>query len=77
MDRFFQILLIVASIYALFGILFGVAFVLRGVARIDQAAQGSPWGFRLLVLPGVAALWPLLLRDWLAAPPARKEADQA
>ncbi len=55
------------------GLVFGIPFVLRGAGRIDpDAQQGSP-GFRLLILPGVAVLWPLLLRRWLAGTPPREE----
>ncbi|MFM9996867.1 MAG: hypothetical protein ACKVU4_13830 [Phycisphaerales bacterium] len=56
-----------ALLYAGLGLIFAVAFVTRGVARVDHAAAGAPWPFRLLILPGVAALWPLMLRRWLAA----------
>ncbi len=41
------------TIYALLGLLFAVAFVAVGVTRVDAAAQGTGWGFRLLILPGV------------------------
>lgn len=34
----------------------------RGLARLDAAAGAGPWGFRLLVSPGLVALWPWLLR---------------
>ena len=30
-------------------------------------ADGATWGFRLLILPGAAALWPVLLSRWLRA----------
>ena len=60
------------EIYALIGLLFAVYFVIKGVGKIDpNAAQGS-WGFRLLILPGAAALWPLMLkrlRSGLGTPP--------
>lgn len=46
--------------YAAVGVVFAVPFVLRGVDRIDPAAPGSTWGFRLVIAPGVVALWPLL-----------------
>ena len=49
------------SSYLAIGLLFAVPFVLFGVERIDPAARGATWGFRLLILPGAAALWPLLL----------------
>lgn len=51
--------------YAAFGLLFAVVFVVAGVGRIDHAAAGSGLGFRLMILPGAAALWPLLLVRWI------------
>lgn len=51
--------------YALVGVGFGLVFVTVGVARVDPAARGAGWGFRLLVFPGAAALWPLLAWRWL------------
>ena len=38
--------------------LFGLLFVTRGVGRVDPAAASGTWGFRVLILPGAAALWP-------------------
>jgi hypothetical protein len=52
--------------YAAIGVLFAGAFLTRGIERLDPGAHGSGWGFRLIVLPGVVALWPLLLQRWLA-----------
>ena len=60
------IILAVAS-YALLGAVFGVLFVTSGIGRLDHAAIGAPWSFRLLILPGAAALWPLLLLKWIHA----------
>ncbi len=51
--------------YAAVGCLFAVPFVLRGAAAIDPAARQGSWGFRLLILPGAAAFWPLLAWRWL------------
>jgi len=51
--------------YAAFGLLFAIAFLARGIERLDPGARGSGWGFRLIVLPGVVAFWPLLLARWL------------
>jgi hypothetical protein len=63
------------GVYAALGLVFAVAFVTRGVGRVDPAAREGTWGFRLLIVPGTVALWPLLARRWLggvAAPPAEK-----
>lgn len=56
------------------GLLIAAVFVFR-VHRLDSEAQGSGTGFRLLIAPGVAVLWPLFLSRWLrhsTAPPLEK-----
>ena len=53
--------------YAAVGIAFALAFVVRGVRRIDPSAAAGTIGFRALIVPGVAALWPLLAWRWLRA----------
>ena len=61
--------------YAGFGLVFALAFVFLGVQRLDSEAQGSGVGFRLLILSGVAAFWPMFLRRWvrgIAEPPVEK-----
>lgn len=67
------ILLIFALHFAI-GALFGVFFVWRGVSRIDAAADGCGWLFRLLILPGVIALWPMLAVHWHRAVHTRGQA---
>ena len=57
--------LVVAMVaYALAGALFALAFVVAGVSRIDPTAKGSTLGFRIVIFPAAAALWPLLLHRW-------------
>ncbi len=51
--------------YAVIGVLFAIAFVATGISHLDPIAKGSGIGFRLIILPGVAALWPLLLARWI------------
>ncbi len=61
--------------YAGLGLIFAVLFVWIGVQRLDSEAQGSGVGFRLLILPGVAAFWPLFLLRWTrrtAEPPVER-----
>ena len=53
-----------AGVYFAFGLVFAVAFALRGVHRIDAAAHGAGWMFRVLIVPGSAVFWPLLWRRW-------------
>jgi hypothetical protein len=39
---------------------------MRGIYRLDKQARQSSLGFRLIILPGVVALWPLLLKRWIS-----------
>lgn len=55
------------AVYATIGALFGIMFVWRGINRTDPAAHGARWTFRLLILPGVIALWPMLTLRWRRA----------
>jgi hypothetical protein len=62
-----SIILLVVGAYAALGALVGVAFIVRGVSRVDPAAAGAPIGFKLLILPGAIGLWPIVLKWWLDA----------
>jgi hypothetical protein len=65
--------------YLAAGILFAAAFVIAGVDKVDPAARGATTGFRVLIVPGSALLWPLLARRWLAGashPPAERNAHR-
>jgi hypothetical protein len=51
--------------YTAAGVVFALCFIVRGLPRVDAAASKMPWSARLLILPGVTALWPLMLWKWL------------
>jgi hypothetical protein len=53
--------------YAAAGAVFAALFVAIGVQKVDPVAEHAPIGFRLIIMPGVAALWPLLLGRWARA----------
>jgi hypothetical protein len=55
-------------LYGGIGTIFAIAFVLIGVKRIDPQALGTGWGFRLLIVPGSVAFWPVLLMRWALGP---------
>jgi hypothetical protein len=63
-----SIIVLLAAVYLGAGILVAVPFALRGVSRIDPAASGAGWGFRLIIIPGAAALWPVILLRWMRPP---------
>ena len=62
---FFESILSATAIYLVCGLIFGIAFIILGVARLDPAAKGTASTFRLLILPGSVALWPYLAVRWL------------
>lgn len=54
-------MLIAAGVYLTVGLCFGIWFVAFAVQRVDDAARDSGVTFRLLILPGAVALWPVLI----------------
>ena len=64
---------ILTALYALAGVIVAVLFVIRGVNAVDDAARESGWSFRLLIIPGCAALWPLIMIRWIQAEPPGSE----
>ena len=56
--------LILLGIYLLCGLVFAIPFGLAGVGKIDPHAKHGSWEFRLLIIPGTMALWPVLLKRW-------------
>ena len=62
-----MLLLELVGSYAAIGLLFAGAFLTAGISRVDPVSKGSGIGFRLIILPGVAALWPVLLTRWIRA----------
>lgn len=53
--------------YVAVGVVFALAFAWRGAGAVDPAAKRAGLGFRLLILPGSAALWPWMLAKWRRA----------
>jgi hypothetical protein len=58
------IFLIALGVYQVCGLAFAIPFALVGVKKIDPHAAHGSWGFRLLIIPGTMAFWPLLLKRW-------------
>ena len=59
--------------YALAGVVFAALFLPRAVARMDPGVAAAPRTLRLLLLPGVATLWPILAWRWLTGAHAPAE----
>jgi hypothetical protein len=58
--------LIALGVYLACGLVFAIAFALVGAKRIDPHAAAGTRGFRLLIVPGAMAFWPLLLKRWMS-----------
>ena len=56
-----QFLVQTMTVYVGVGAAFAALFLWRWVGLLDSAAEHGTWGFRVLVFPGVAALWPFFV----------------
>lgn len=50
-------------VYLAVGLVIGVWLMTLGASRLDPRLSKSPMRVRVLLLPGCAALWPVLLRN--------------
>ena len=73
-----EVVVLLFAVYIACGLAFAPFFAWRGVGRVDPTARTTGLGFRLIILPGVAALWPALLLWWLRGrrPPAERNAHR-
>ena len=60
-DQIFSILVMMTGFYLLAGLVVAVVFFTRWLRTFDPAAVTGSRGFRVLVTPGIIALWPLIL----------------
>jgi len=71
-------LVLAFELYALVGLVVGGLFAFVLAARVDPDAAEATLGFKLLVWPGAAALWPWAL--WRAIgskqPPVQRDAHR-
>lgn len=58
-----------AGLYLAAGVVFALLFFAVGLRRVDATASNGPLSFKVLILPGVIALWPLLLALCLVVRP--------
>ena len=59
-----EIFLIIVAVYLLIGVLFVIPFLMKGLNKIDEGANDSTIGFKIIIIPGVIVFWPLLLKRW-------------
>ncbi len=56
-------LMLICTYYLYAGAVVAAVFLLFGLGRVDENAQGA-WIFRPLLIPGVLLIWPLVLWRW-------------
>lgn len=72
-------LLLAVGAYLVVGLGVGLWVAVRGASRLDPAAAGSGWGFRILIVPGATLMWPMLaarLIRGVARPPEERNAHR-
>jgi hypothetical protein len=52
------------------GLVIGLGVILFGLKRLAPEAGRIPWPVRLVILPGLAALWPVVLARLAGVRPA-------
>lgn len=57
-------ILLAVGLYLAIGLVFALVFHRSGLAAMDPGVKDAGWVFRLLVTPGIVALWPVMLGKW-------------
>jgi len=60
-ESVFSVLVNAAAIYAGCGLIVAVLFLALWCKSFDPSAMEGSWGFRVLIVPGIIALWPVIL----------------
>jgi len=64
-EQIVRTILGIGQVYIILGAMFALAFVTTLGRKLDPATKGSSIGFRLVILPSITLLWPLLFVRWL------------
>ncbi len=56
-----EILAWLITLYVVCGIVAAPILAFKGLDHIDDAAEGSSLGFKLIVIPGLILFWPLIV----------------
>ena len=60
-----RLVVAIFELYAAAGLVFALIFLPSGLVRMDPRVASAPTTLRLLILPGIIALWPLFARRWI------------
>ena len=61
-----QLAVTLVELYVVAGVLFALVFLWRGIHVVDHRVVGAPFSMRVLILPGLVALWPVFARRWVS-----------
>ena len=50
--------------YLVIGVAIATAFLTLGLRRLDPIAAAGPVRFKLMIAPGIVALWPIMIMLW-------------
>jgi uncharacterized membrane protein len=59
-----KIILIFTAIYLIIGILIYFPLIKKGIITFDESMHETPLFFKILIFPGVVALWLPLVLKW-------------
>jgi hypothetical protein len=57
-------LILLCTWYLYLGAVVAAVFIVFGIGRLDENAEGA-WIFRPLLVPGVLLIWPLVIFRWI------------
>ena len=57
-------IVVLSALYFSAGIAFCVFMLIKGIERMDPNAKSTGIGFKLLIIPGLVAFWPVLWKKW-------------
>lgn len=60
-------LLLLLAIYLVLGFFFSLVFIFKGLVKVDPSTEGTSIWFKMLILPGLCAFWPLFFTKWRKA----------
>jgi len=65
MESIVIIIINILVIYVIAGLLFSFLFIWKGLDKVDPATEGTSIWFRMIIIPGLCAFWPLFLSKWI------------
>ena len=77
-ERIAELVWLALAAYAGAGLMVALVLLFGGIGRIDRLAAGAPVRVKLLLLPGLTALWPAIVWRLLGGrPPEDRNEDRA